>query len=73
MVFFPTQSKKYQDNLPLKNIRSLPACLLIPLNPDPGSGISFYRITYLGSRITNPYFWELSNNFLSVPFCSKTK
>ncbi len=31
----------------------------------PGSGIGFFRIPGLGSRILNPYFWELSDNFLS--------
>ncbi len=30
----------------------------------PGSGIGFFRIPDLGSRIPNPYFWELSDNFL---------
>ncbi len=34
----------------------------------PGSGISFFRIPDLGSRVTNPYFWELCDNFLGKKF-----
>ncbi len=35
----------------------------VPFLPlDPGSGIGFFPD--LGSRIPNPYFWELSDNFL---------
>ncbi len=30
----------------------------------PRSGIGFFRIPNLGSRNPNPYFWELSDNFL---------
>ncbi len=30
----------------------------------PGSGIGFFRILDLGSPIPNPYFWELTGNFL---------
>ncbi len=37
-------------------------CLFWPL--DPGSGIGFFRIPDLGSRIPKPYFWELCDNFL---------
>jgi hypothetical protein len=34
----------------------------VPFWPlDPGSGIGFFRIPDLGS---NPYFWELGDNFL---------
>jgi hypothetical protein len=37
----------------------------VPFWPlDPGSGIGFFRIPDLGSRIPNPYVWELSDNFL---------
>jgi hypothetical protein len=32
----------------------------------PGSGIGFFRIPNLGSRIPNPYFLELSDNFLKI-------
>ncbi len=39
-----------------------------PLDPDPGSGIGFYRIPYLGSRILNPYFWEVSDKVLGKRF-----
>ncbi len=35
---------------------------------DPGSGIGFFRIPDLGSRIPNPYFWELSDNFSGKKF-----
>jgi hypothetical protein len=38
----------------------------VPFWPlDPGSGIGFFQIPDLGSRIPNPYFWEHSDNFLS--------
>jgi hypothetical protein len=37
-------------------------------DPDPGSGIGFFRIPDLGSRIPNPYFWELRDNFLDKKF-----
>jgi hypothetical protein len=37
----------------------------VPFWPlDPGSGIGFSRIPDLGSRIPNPYFRELNDNFL---------
>ncbi len=35
---------------------------------DPGSGIGFS-----GSRIPNPYFWELRDNFLGKKFCDSLK
>ncbi len=34
----------------------------------PGSVIGFFRIPDLGSRIPNPYFWELRDNFLGKKF-----
>ncbi len=39
----------------------------------PGSGIGFFRIPYLGSRIPNPYFLELSDNFLGKKFYNSLK
>jgi hypothetical protein len=38
------------------------------LTPRPGSGIGFFRVPDLGSRIRNPYFWELSDTFLGKKF-----
>ncbi len=41
----------------------------VPFRPlDPGSGIGFSRISDPGSRIPNPYFWELCDNFLGKKF-----
>ncbi len=40
---------------------------------DPGSGIGLSRIPVLGSRIQNPYFWELSDNFLGKKFYNSLK
>jgi hypothetical protein len=41
----------------------------VPFWPlDPGSGIGFFRIQDLGSRIPNPYFWDLNDNFLGKKF-----
>ncbi len=42
---------------------------------DPGSGIGFFgsRIPDLGSRNPNPYFWGLSDNFLSKKFYNSWK
>ncbi len=44
----------------------------VPFWPlDPGSGIGFFpgsRISDPGSRIPNPYFWKLSDNFLGKKF-----
>ncbi len=46
----------------------------VPFWPlDPGSGIGFFRIPDLGSRIPNPYFWEFSDNFLSKKFNKSLK
>ncbi len=46
----------------------------VPFWPlDPGSGIGFYRIQDLGSRIPNPYFWELRDNFLGKKFYNSLK
>ena len=46
----------------------------VPFWPlDPGSGIGFFRIPDLGSRIPNPYFWELSDNFLGKKFYNSLK
>jgi hypothetical protein len=39
-------------------------CLFDPWIRDPGSGIVFFRIPNLGSRIPNPYFWERRDKFL---------
>jgi hypothetical protein len=39
----------------------------------PGSGIGFFRIPDLGSRIPNPYFWELIDNFLGKKFHNSLK
>jgi len=51
-----------------------------PLDPDPGSGIGFFRILDLGprtsdpgSRISNLYFWELSNKFWGKKFYNSLK
>ena len=39
----------------------------VPFWPlDPGSGIGFFRIPDLGSRIPYPYFWKLNDNFFWV-------
>ncbi len=46
---------------------------IIVADPDPGSGIGFFRIPDLGSRIPNPYFWELSDNFLGKKFYNSLK
>jgi hypothetical protein len=35
--------------------------------------VGFYRIPDLGSRIPNPYFWELSDNFLGKKFYNTLK
>jgi hypothetical protein len=44
----------------------------VPFWPlDPGSGIGFFRIP--GSRIPNPYFWELGDNFLGKNFHNSLK
>ncbi len=46
----------------------------VPFWPlDPGSGISFSLIPDLGSRIPNPYFWELCDNFFGKKFCKSLK
>ncbi len=46
----------------------------VPFWPlDPGSGIGFFRIPDLGSRIPNPYFWELCDNFLGKKFYNSLK
>jgi hypothetical protein len=42
-----------------------------PLNP--GSGIGFFRIPDLGSRIPNPYFWDLNDIFLGKKFYNSFK
>ncbi len=39
----------------------------------PGSGIGFFWIPDLGSWIPNPYFWELSDNFLGKNFNNSLK
>jgi hypothetical protein len=40
---------------------------------DPGSGIGFFRIPNLGSRIPTPYFLELSEKFLGKKFYNSLK
>ncbi len=46
----------------------------VPFWPlDPGSGIGFFWIPDLRSRIPNPYFWELSDNFLGEKFYNSLK
>jgi hypothetical protein len=42
-------------------------------NLDPGSGIGFFRIPDLGSRIPRPYFEELFENFLGNKFYNSLK
>jgi hypothetical protein len=42
-------------------------------NPDPGSGIGIFRIPDLVFRIPNPYFRELSDNFLGKKFYNSLK
>ncbi len=46
-----------------------------PLDGDPVSGIGFFRILDrdLGSRIPNPYFWEVSDKFLGKKFYNSLK
>jgi hypothetical protein len=47
---------------------------LVPFWPlDPGSGIGFFRIPDLGSRIPNAYFWKLIDNFLGKKFYNSLK
>ncbi len=41
--------------------------------PDPGSRIGFFRIPDLGSRIPNPYFWEISDRFFVKKFYNSLK
>ncbi len=48
-------------------------CLFDPWIQNPGSGIGFFRIPDLGSRIPNPYFWELSDKFLGKNFYNSLK
>ena len=48
-------------------------CLFDPWIRDLGSGIGFFRIPDLGSRIPNPYFWELIDNFLGKKFYNSLK
>ncbi len=48
-------------------------CLFDPWIRDLGSGIGFFRIPDLGSRIPNPYFWELRDNFLGKKFYNSLK
>jgi hypothetical protein len=43
------------------------------LTPGSGSGIGFFRIPDLGSRIPNSYFGELSDNFLGKKFYNSLK
>ncbi len=46
----------------------------VPFWPlETGSGIGFFQIPDLGSRIPNPYFWELSDNFLCKKFYNSLK
>jgi hypothetical protein len=40
---------------------------------DPGSGIGFFWIPDVGSRIPNPYFSELGDNFLGKMFYNSLK
>ncbi len=40
---------------------------------DTWSGIGFFRIPDLGSRIPNPYLWELSDIFLGKKFTNSCK
>jgi hypothetical protein len=39
----------------------------------PGSGTGFFQIPDPGSRITNPYFRELSDNFVGKKFYNSLK
>ena len=43
----------------------------IVADPDPGSGIGFFPDS--GSRIPNPYFLELRDNFLGIKFYNSLK
>jgi hypothetical protein len=43
------------------------------LTPGPGSGIGFFRIPDLGSRIPTPYFLELSDKLLGKKFYNSLK
>ncbi len=46
----------------------------VPFWPlDPGSGIGFFRIPDLGSRIPNPYIWEHIEKFLGKNFKNSLK
>ncbi len=46
----------------------------VPFWPlDRGSGLGFFRIPDLGSRIPSPYFWELGDNFLGKKFYNSLK
>ncbi len=48
-------------------------CLFDPWIRDPEWVFSGSRISDLGSRIPNPYFWELSDNFLGKKFYNSLK
>ncbi len=48
-------------------------CLFDPWIRDSGSRVGFFRIPDLGSRIPNPYFWQLSDNVLGKKFYNSLK
>ncbi len=48
-------------------------CLFDPWIRDPGSGMGFFRIPDLGSRIPRPYFEELIDNFFGKKFYNSLK
>jgi hypothetical protein len=47
--------------------------LFDPWIRNPGSGIGFFRIPDLGSRIPRPYFQELFDNFFGKKFYNSLK
>ncbi len=74
--YFPHLQISFAD--PGSRIRNLVP--FWPLDPDPGSGIGFFRIPDLGYRISDPrswiptpYFLELSDKFLDKKFYNSLK
>ncbi len=54
-------------------IRGTESGAFLTLDPDPGSGIGFFRIPDLGSRIPTPYLLELSDKFLGKKYYNSLK
>jgi hypothetical protein len=70
-IFFWRPIKLNQYLLSVLRIRIRDPVPFWPL--DPGSGLGFFRIPDPRSRIPNPYFWELGDNFLGKKFYNSLK